>query len=260
MEQDKLNSVEKALHILLAFDTRHPVWGVRQLSNQLGFSPATVQRLLQTLKAYGFVEQTTATRQYQLGKVYFRFLQTIQESQPITRSAAPYMKELAAVTQETVHLNVIDANERVCIDTLESPQALKASMPIGSRSPLYAGASSKCLLAFAEEAFRRNYLDTVRLMPVTASTILDKAELEHEIESIRSNGHAQSLGERNEGLGSLSAPVFDHRGILLAALSMAIPEIRFRNERHRKFCLHHLNRVARQFSSQMGYVSPAQTG
>ena len=255
MEQDKLNSVEKALHILLAFDARHPVWGVRQLSNQLGFSPATVQRLLQTLKAYGFVDQTAATRQYQLGKIYFRFLHTIQESLPVTRSAAPFMKELAAVTQETVHLNVIDANERVCIDTLESTQALKASMPIGSRSPLYAGASSKCLLAFSDEAFRRRYLDVAQVVPVTANTIVDKNLLAREIESIRSQGYAQSLGERNDGLGSLSAPVFNHRGTLLAALSMAVPEIRFRNQSHRDFCLHHLIRIAQQFSVQMGFLS-----
>jgi DNA-binding IclR family transcriptional regulator len=254
MKQDKVNSVEKALHILLAFDAQHPIWGVRQLSNQLGFSPATVQRLLQTLKAYGFVDQTAATRQYQLGKIYFRFLHTIQESLPITRSAAPFMKELAAVTQETVHLNVIDANERVCIDTLESPQALKASMPIGSRSPLYAGASSKCLLAFSDEAFRRNYFDTIRIVPITANTIIDKARLTREIESIRSQGYAQSLGERSDGLGSLSAPIFNHRGALSAALSMAIPEIRFQNKSHRDFCLHHLRRITQHFSHQMGFT------
>jgi IclR family transcriptional regulator, KDG regulon repressor len=257
MEQHKINSVEKALHILLSFDAQHPVWGVRQLSNHLGFSPATVQRLLQTLKAYGFVDQTTTTRQYRLGKIYFRFLHTIQESLPITRAAAPYMKELAAVTQETVHLNVIDSNERVCIDTLESPQALKASMPIGSRSPLYAGASSKCLLAFSDETFRRNYFDTVRIVPITAKTIIDKARLTREIESIKSHGYAQSLGERNDGLGSLSAPIFNHRATLSAALSMAIPEIRFQNTNHRDFCLHHLRRIAQHFSHQMGYIPEA---
>ena len=67
-----VNSIEKALRILLAFQTEHPSWGVRELSAHLGFSPATVQRALQTLKAYGFVNQDPDTRQYRLGNVFFR--------------------------------------------------------------------------------------------------------------------------------------------------------------------------------------------
>jgi DNA-binding IclR family transcriptional regulator len=251
----KLNSVEKALRILLAFDTKQPTWGVRQLSTNMGFSPATVQRLLQTLRAFGFVDQIPETRQYQLGNIYYRFLHTIQNSLPLTRSAESFMKSLAGVTQETVHLNVIDGNERVCIDTIESAQNLKASMPIGSRSPLYAGASSKCLLAFSEDTFRRSYLEVARLTPITANTIVDKARLSRELKAIAEHGYAESLGERSDGLGSLSAPVFNHRGAIAAALSLAIPEIRFRNKAHREFCLVNLRDTTGQLSQRMGYLS-----
>ncbi len=249
----KLNSVEKALHILLAFSAQHPAWGVRELSAHLGFSPATVQRLLQTLKAHGFVDQTVDTRQYRLGNVYFHFLHTLQSTLPITRAALPLMKQLLSDTQETVHLNVIDGNERICVDTLESLQNLKASMPIGSRSPLYAGASSKCLLAFTTEEFRRSYLETIQLVPITAATIIDKAQLARELQETNEKGYAESLGEHNPGLGSLSAPIFNHRGTLLAALSLAIPEIRFQDQAHREFCLHKLRNVALQISQLMGY-------
>jgi IclR family KDG regulon transcriptional repressor len=250
---DKFNSVEKALRVLMAFNDTHPFWGVRQLSAHLGFSPATVQRLLQTLKNYDFIAQTNDTSQYRLGNIYYSFLHTLQSSAPITRAAVPYMEELLCVTQETVHLNVIDGNERVCIDTLESMQHLKASMPIGNRSPLYAGASSKCLLSFSPVVFRRGYLDTVHLVPVTGNTIIDKAALEQEIQVIREKGYAQSLGERSNGLGSLSTPIHDHRGILVAALSLAIPEIRFRDKTHRAFCLENLCRITQKISNIMGY-------
>ncbi|MCP4749161.1 MAG: IclR family transcriptional regulator [Desulfobacteraceae bacterium] len=251
--KQKLNSVEKALQILSAFDEVNPCWGVRQLSNHLEFSPATVQRLLQALKSYGFVTQNSQTRQYQLGNVYYQFLHTLQSSMPITRAALPYMQQLLAKTQETAHLNAVDGNERVCIDTLESLQHLKASMPIGHRSPLYAGASSKCLLAFSPENFIKNYLDEINIVPVTENTILSKKALYEELGRIRMQGYTQSLGERSQGLGSLSAPVFDHRGSLLAALSLAIPEIRFKNKQYRQLCLKTLLETSDNLSHLMGY-------
>ncbi|MGI9569081.1 MAG: IclR family transcriptional regulator, partial [Desulfobulbia bacterium] len=143
------NSIEKALHILLAFGVEHSVWGVRELSHHLNLSPSTVQRILKTLKEYGFVDQDSESRLYRLGPVCFRFLGILQSAYPISRTAIHFMEKLQAKTQETVHLNVIDGFERVCIEHVESSQYLKASMPVGNRSPLYAGASSKCLLSFS---------------------------------------------------------------------------------------------------------------
>lgn len=250
----RLNSVEKALEIMLAFKSNQPSWGVRDLSAHLGFSPATVQRMLQTLKTYDFVVQDPETRHYRLGNIYFRFLDVLQSSYPITTAALPFMRELLSATQETVHLNVIDGLERICIENIESTQHLKASMPIGNRSPLYAGASSKCLLAFSVPEFIDQYLKQVELEPLTDSTINKIAPLMAEIEQTRRQGFAQSLGERTPGLGSLSAPVLDHKGAILAAISLAIPELRFKASRHRQFCLEQLQDISRRCSMAMGYA------
>jgi IclR family transcriptional regulator, KDG regulon repressor len=250
--QSNLNSVEKALRILLFFQPDHPVRGVRELSTHLGFSPATTQRLLQTLKSYGFVEQDPQTRQYYLGNIYYQFIQTLQSQQPITRAALPYMQQLLSSTRETVHLNIVQGMERICIDTLESPRNLKAGMPIGNRSPLYAGASSKCLLAFSTEDFIDDYLETIQFTPLTGDTITDSIRLRAELQTIRAQGFALSLGERSEGLGSLSAPVTDFRGLIIAAVSLALPEIRYKDDRHREFCLGELIRNAKAISIRMG--------
>lgn len=249
----QINSVEKALLILLAFHKERPSWGVRELSSHLGFSPSTVQRLLQTLKLHNFVSQDLETRQYRLGKIYFNFFQTLQTTYPIIQTSIPFLKRLLRNTQETVHLNIIDGNERVCINTLESLQPLKASMPIGSRSPLYAGASSKCLLAFSTVTFQEQYLKDIDLKPITARTIASKLSLRDELNRIRQAGFAKSLGERNPGLGSLSAPVIDYQGGLLGSISLAIPEIRFGEPDHQSFCIHNLLDITREFSKTMGY-------
>lgn len=248
-----LNSVEKALKILLAFQNDHPVWGVRELAGYLSFSPATVQRILQTLKSHGFVEQDEQSRQYRLGSVYYRFISTLQSDQPITRAAHVFMQQLVTATRETVHLNIIQHTDRICIDHIESPQELKATMPIGNRSPLHAGASAKCLLAFSPQEFIETYLNTTALEAMTGQTITDAGELKKEIEKIRRLGYAASLGERIAGLGALSAPVLDHRGVVQAAISLAIPEIRYRDPVHRKFCIEALLASTRDFSKHMGY-------
>jgi len=54
---NKINSIEKALMVLMVFREGQPSWGVRELSAHLGFSPSTIQRILQILKAYGFIRQ-----------------------------------------------------------------------------------------------------------------------------------------------------------------------------------------------------------
>ena len=257
MKQNKssFNSVEKALKILLTFQPQQSSCGVRELSAHLGFSPATVQRILQTLKAYAFVDQDPETKRYRLGNIFFQFLDILQSTYTITQAALPFMKKLLSATQETVHLNVIDSMERVCIDSIESPQYLKAGMPIGNRSPLYAGASPKCLLSFSTQDFIENYLKQVKFTPLTENTITCKARLRSEITAIKKRGYAQSLGERNPGLGSLSAPVVNHRGMILAAISLAIPEIRFKDNNHRNLCRKELLSVTKEFSKTMGFIS-----
>lgn len=254
MEQtsSNINSVEKALTILMAFKGNRSIWGVRELSTHLGFSPATVQRLLTTLKNYAFVDQDPDTRQYRLGNVYFSFLHTLQSSNSVNRMALAHMKQLVSATQETVHLNVIDGMERICIETIESMQFLKAGMPIGSRSPLFAGGSSKCLLAFSSAEFIDSYLAQAKLVALTHDTVTDKKTLQRDLRQIKLQGYAISLGERNPGLGSLSAPIFDHNDLLLAAVSLAIPEIRFMDEDHRHFCLNQLIHTAKAVSKAMG--------
>ena len=260
MKQDeRVNSVEKALRILLSFQSEQPTWGVRELSTHLGFSPATVQRLLQSLKSNGFVAQDPASRKYHLGVVFYRFVNTLKGTYPVARASRPFLQSLATATGETIHLNIIEGTDRVCIDTIESPQALKASMPIGSRSPLYAGGSSKCLLAFWDEDHRERYLKEFTILPpFTDRTVADLDTLRQELAQIAAQGHAESLGERNRGLGSLSAPIFDHHGQLLASLSLAIPEIRYQDAVHREFCIRELKKAAHAFSRIMGYDDSQQ--
>jgi IclR family transcriptional regulator, KDG regulon repressor len=252
-QEASFKSTRKAFRILMAFHVDRPSWGVRELSVYLGLSPATVQRLLGILKEYAFVDQDPQTRRYRLGNVYYHFLHILHSTYPVTKIAKPFMKDLATRTQETVHLNVVEGLERLCIDTVDSPQYLKASMPVGEKSPLYAGASAKCLLAFSSQDFIDEYLKDVRLIPLTERTLVDLDVIRRELGRYREQGYASSVGERDPGVASLSAPILDYSSVLLASISLSIPEIRYHDAEHRKFCLRALLETATAISKAMGY-------
>jgi DNA-binding IclR family transcriptional regulator len=251
-EIKKLNAIEKSLEIMLKFQEIKASWGIRELSAELGFSPATVQRILSTLKSYGFVRQDARTRQYFVGNIFYRFLENLNHSNNITGIGRQFLEDLARQTHETVYLNVIQGNLRICIDSIESIKVLKAGMPVGNQSPLYAGASAKCLLAFSSEAFQQEYIDAISPTPMTDNTIVDKHALMAELKKIVLRGYAVSLGERTPGIGSVSAPVFDYRGRILASLSLAVPEIRTRDKTHFSDCITVLMDSAQAFSRAMG--------
>jgi len=252
-EKKKLNAVEKALEIMLKFQDNKPSWGIRELSAELDFSPATVQRILQTLKSYKFVRQDPKSRQYFIGHIFYRFLENLYNYCDLTATGRKFMEDVAQNTHETVHLNIIQGNLRICIDAIESPRVLRAGMPIGNQSPLYAGASAKCLLAFSDQSFQEDYFRDTRIKPVTQNTIIEPEKLKGELEKIKNQGYSLSLGERTPGLGSLSAPVFNYKGEILASLSLAVPEIRIRQKNHLTKCITILKGAARSFSKAMGF-------
>lgn len=257
MDRDgkKLNSIEKAMEIILKFQEIKPSWGIRELSSELGFSPATVQRILQVLKSYEFVRQDPRSRQYFIGNIFYRFLENLNKSNDLVRIGRPFLEEVAEVTLETVHLSVIEKNYRICIDNIESPKVLKAGMPVGNKSPLHTGASAKCLLAFSSEDFQDNYIRSTKFEPLTKNTIILSGKLFEDLYRIKDQGYAVSFGERTPGLGSISAPVFDHKGNILASLSVAIPEVRLKQKKHLALCTDVVVKEAKAFSIAMGLDS-----
>jgi DNA-binding IclR family transcriptional regulator len=166
------------------------------------------------------------------------------------------MKELLSRTQETVHLNVIDGLERLCVDSIESPQKVKATVPIGERNPLHAGASAKCLLAFSSQDFIDRYLDEAPLVPITERTTVDPDVLRREFRYYQKQGYASSLGERTPGLAVISAPVLDHSGMLVAAISLALPEPRCHDKEHWEYCREALLEITASLSRTIGYSAP----
>jgi len=228
MEDNKtVQSVERALSILEILADYGAPMHLGQISEQARLRPSTAHRLLGTLISCGFVEQDTESR-YRLGLKVFRIGNAATYVTDIRQIAAPYMQELLERCNETVNLAVLDKGEVVYIDQLESNNIVVVRMfaRVGNRGPAYCTGSGKVLLSgLSEEEFQR-YLATTELVRFTTDTITDAKFLEREIERVRKDGYALDLGERDEGVRCVAAPIKNYEGRVVAALSVSGPSMR----------------------------------
>ena len=131
---------------------------------------------------------------------------------------------------ESVHLYVRDEDTRICIAAVEARHELRPFIQLGRPLPLRAGAAGKVLLAFAEEDIQRQELqraDGRRRAPAERPGPRPGRQLD----VIRAERWATSIGERENGVAAVAAPVTDSTGRVVAALCISGPTTRLTPER-----------------------------
>lgn len=251
--EEDLRSVARALDILQAFGRGQPELGVTELARVLRLSKSTVHRLLRLLASRGVVAQDPATRRYRLGVELLWLGSLVRDGMDLRREALPVMRELQARAGETVNLNVERDGHRVCIEKVETSHPIRDFVDIGRPLPLYAGASGKVLLAHLPDQRVAEILRAADPAAI-AGRLPTGAALRRELARIRRQGYASTSGERVEGASSVSAPVWDAEGRVVASLSISGPSYRFRPERVRVFARLVVS-AAREISGRLGHRS-----
>ena len=186
---------------------------VPAISKTTGLHRATTHRLIKALEHHGFVAKVGG-QGYRLGPKLLRLAATATRELPLRDLAHPVLERLATMTGESAQLYVQDGDHRVCIDAVESANELRTIVEIGALLPLTAGSAGKVFLAFGTEPLRRRLLKG-RDHPT-----------ERELATIRRLGWASSAGERQAGVGSVSAPIVAPHGALMGAVSVSGPASR----------------------------------
>ena len=158
-----------------------------ELVERSGLSRATVHRLAVALEAHGLVRRTADGR-FALGLHLVALGRAATEQFPLAEAAGPALTRLRDQTGESVQLYVRDGEQRVCIAALESPHGLRTIVPVGAALPMDLGSAGRAL---SGEASKAGWLHTV--------------------------------AEREPGVASVSAPVRDGDGTVLAAVSVSGP-------------------------------------
>jgi len=182
-----------------------------------GLTRPTTHRLLGALESHGFVARVGGVG-YQLGPRLLRLAATAMRELPLRDLAHPALERLARSTGESAQLFVRSGDQRLCIDAVESASELRTIVQVGASLPLTAGSAGKVLMAWARDADR--LLGEVR--PFTERTPTAE-RLRQQLGTVRRVGWAESAGEREPGVASVSAPVFGALGGVVAAVSVSGP-------------------------------------
>jgi IclR family transcriptional regulator, KDG regulon repressor len=251
-EDAKSTTLQRAVALLDCFSHDQPELGVREIARKVGLSSSTTGRLLVQLKELGLLSQNPNTHAYSLGGRVLAWAGVYTSTMDVRNQALPFMHELHSTTQETISLYIMEDNERVCVERIESPQNVRIIARIGRRLPLYAGSAGKVFLAYLPPERRQEILDSTDFEPFTPNTLVDRAALEEEIEKILRLGYGVSCGEWVSDASGVAAPIFDQRKEIIAVLTISGPTQRFNQEKIDQY-VEEVTRFAGQISAEFGY-------
>lgn len=210
-----VRSIERALDILDCFRPGRLELSLTEIANSIDLALSTCSRLISTLEKRSYLVRNTDTQRYSLGPRVSQIGALGLSNMELRKVALPYMRELNSIYNEGISLYVIQDEERVCVEKVDSTLPLRRVINVGDRHPLTRGAAGRVLLA---------YLPPERRQAILAK---DPYTNEDALEELRRSAYTVSLGEREEGVSSIAAPIEDARCEVVAALSMSGPSVRF---------------------------------
>lgn len=212
-------AVQRAIAIIDELAKARTELGTNEIARRTGINVSTISRILATLTAGGLVDHVPATGRYQLGVGLVRLANSV--ALDIRSLARPHLEELGARIGETATLSVPGEHEAFTLDFVQSPLTVRSVAEVGRTSAAHATSVGKVFLA------NGGTLRSGTLKAFTERTIVDRAVLEVEITKTRETGWAQALGEREEDLNAVAAPIVDRSGKLVAILGVQGPAVRF---------------------------------
>ena len=198
--------------------------GVTEIARRTNLSPATTHRLLATLGAEGYVTKDSVTSRYRLGSRLFALSYAAESRITTLRAqASDAMEDLKTQYGETVNLAVLERRHVIYVHQVESERPVRAFNRIGNRILAHASAAGKVLLAFEPEGAVVSLLPHDRLESLTPATIVSPQILLQQLATVRMRGYALDLGEQDEEVVCVAAPILVPGRRPAAALSISGP-------------------------------------
>ncbi len=248
----RLSSVANAIRLTKAFSEQEYEMGISALAGRLGLAKSTVHRLATTLVEYDMLEQNRETGKYRLGLAFFELGTLVRRKMDVTTEAQGEIHALADSSGETVQLAILDHLTVLYIRIRESRQAVRLSSGLGSRAPAHCTGVGKALLAFQPPEIVQQVIDN-GLKRYTENTITEPEKLRAELASIRARGYAIDDEEIEVGLRCVAAPIRDHSGHVVAAISVAAPVQRM-SKKQVQASIPSVVAAAENISRRLGYI------
>ncbi len=219
-----VGAVQRALAVLEEL-ARTPDLSAAELARALSIPRGSAFRHLKVLEAAGYVSRDPASGRYGLGPELIHLGFLAQRQLHLPRVAAPTMVALRDRFDETTHLGVLSGGEVVHIEVVPSTHRVQMASRVGERAAPHASGLGKCLLAWDGAELPEE------LTALTDRTVTTRAGLEEELARTRERGWALDDEESGLGIRCVAAPIRDHGGDVVGAVSISGPAERLTLDR-----------------------------
>ena len=248
-DRDRIQSIERGFAVLRVFDADRPRPTSTDVAEATGLSRPAVRRILLTLQHLGYVRPVG--NRWRLTPRVLSLAQHYTATNSVADIAQPHLMALAERTGESVSLAVLDGGDAVWVARVPVRRLLSIDISPGSRVPAPATSAGRVLLAWNSEPVIANVL-AAELPAYTDRTVTDPRRLRAELREVRSRGWAVVAGELDLDLLSLSVPVRDHTGEVVAALAASTSAARFTAEELTAKVLDPMLATASRLSAELG--------
>jgi IclR family transcriptional regulator, pca regulon regulatory protein len=216
---DYVQSLERGLSVIRAFDADHSQLTLSEVATSTGLSRAAARRFLRTLVQLGYMRSDGSRfalrpKVLELGYAYLSSL-TLPEV------AMPHLERLVEQVHESSSVSELDGDEVIYIARVPTKRIMTVTISVGTRFPAYATSMGRVMLAAQPDERLQQYLDGTRLRGLTGHTITSAETLRRELRKIRAQGWALVDQELEEGLRSVAAPIRDADGHVIAAVNVS---------------------------------------
>ncbi len=256
-ESDFVQSLQRGLAVIRAFDAEHPALTLSEVARVTGLARAAARRFLLTLVELGYmrVEEgrlfRLSPRVLELGRPYLASL-TLPEI------AKPHLADLVVAVRESATVAVLDDDEIVYVEHVPAKRIMSIQITVGDRDPAYATSLGRVLLAGQGEAWLEDYWRRGRFTAITPRTIAAPERLRSELGRVRRQGFALVDQELEEGLRALAAPILDEHGSVVAAVNVAVHTSRWSVEAIRHELLPRLLETAKAIQHDLAATGRAR--
>lgn len=219
-EKNKVKVIERTIKIINLLENTSKGIGLTEISKRTNINKTTCYRILQTLMSDNIVEYGETNGSYRLGLRLLELGNSVLKRMDVREIALPYLNELTAITKQTSYLCVLHQDKALCVERVEGSHLQILMLKVGDIWPLYVGAAPRAMLA---------YLDDVKIEEIISNATDEHTKLSEKkhnnywqlIYDIREKGYSVSYEDVIPNVSSIGAPIFDHRGKVIAAISVS---------------------------------------
>jgi IclR family transcriptional regulator, pca regulon regulatory protein len=229
-----VQSVEKAMKVLTAFDGSKRQLSLSEIASSTGFDLSATQRFTFTLAALGYLLKDPDSRKYELSPRLLDFTYHYLTSNELVSRATPYLQQLGSETEEATNLTVLDDTHIVFVLRIVSRNVFNAHVITGTRLPAYCTAPGLAILATLSDGEIDSILSRTNLVAYTPATVVQPRKIKERIAQIRKQGYAHTEDEYFVSDISTAAAITNAGGRGIGAVNIAVARSRWQADRDEK--------------------------